>query len=162
MHLYFFEIALLNSPLEPLTYHHKDALEIGARVVLSLRNRTLSGVVVKTCLEPLFKTTSITELTNEHYTTLQIKTATFISQYYFCSLGEALNLFVPFQIRVDSEPLAHGNGKWEMGNGEESGIVLSSVQNAALMFLQEHPVSLLFGDTGSGKTEIYMKYFQEV
>ncbi|EEC24641.1 hypothetical protein HPB128_142g10 [Helicobacter pylori B128] len=33
---------------------------------------------------------------------------------------------------------------------------LSQTQTNALKELQKHPASLLFGDTGSGKTEIYM------
>ena len=41
-------------------------------------------------------------------------------------------------------------------------IELSQKQEAALEFLKEHKVSLLFGDTGSGKTEIYMKYFEDI
>jgi len=41
-------------------------------------------------------------------------------------------------------------------------ITLSNEQQTALDFLKLHKVSLLFGDTGSGKTEIYMKYFQEI
>jgi primosomal protein N' (replication factor Y) len=44
----------------------------------------------------------------------------------------------------------------------ESKIILSAKQQAALEFLKEHQFALLFGDTGSGKTEIYMKYFEEV
>ena len=44
----------------------------------------------------------------------------------------------------------------------ESSLRLSSKQEKALLFLQEHKVSLLFGDTGSGKTEIYMKYFEQM
>ena len=44
----------------------------------------------------------------------------------------------------------------------DNSIQLSQKQENALKFLQEHKVSLLFGDTGSGKTEIYMKYFEKI
>ena len=43
-----------------------------------------------------------------------------------------------------------------------SKITLSSKQKKALSFLKQHKVSLLFGDTGSGKTEVYMKYFEQM
>ncbi|RUM61965.1 MAG: primosomal protein N', partial [Sulfurimonas sp.] len=41
-------------------------------------------------------------------------------------------------------------------------IELSPYQQEALAFVKRHSTSLLFGDTGSGKTEIYMYYFAEV
>jgi len=43
-----------------------------------------------------------------------------------------------------------------------STIKLSQKQEEALEFLKQHQTSLLFGDTGSGKTEIYMKYFEQM
>ena len=43
-----------------------------------------------------------------------------------------------------------------------SKIKLSQKQEEALEFLKQHQTSLLFGDTGSGKTEIYMKYFEQM
>jgi primosomal protein N' (replication factor Y) (superfamily II helicase) len=52
--------------------------------------------------------------------------------------------------------------KIEHENSDETAIKLSKKQTEALSFLKQHKVSLLFGDTGSGKTEIYMKYFQEM
>jgi len=165
--LYFYEISLLNSPLTPLTYNHNIGLSLGVEVEVQLRNRTLLGIVVSICEEPVFKTTSITKVTTFHYSQIQVKCAKFISEYYFCSLGEALQLFTPFleEKREEGEPL--GQDKREEGRGkrEEDGsvskIVLSTKQVEALDFLQKHPVSLLFGDTGSGKTEIYMKWFEE-
>ena len=41
-------------------------------------------------------------------------------------------------------------------------ITLSSTQTEALDFIRSHPVSLLFGDTGAGKSEIYMKRMDEI
>ncbi|WP_345976645.1 primosomal protein N' [Sulfurimonas sp. HSL3-7] len=164
--MYFYKIALLNSPLEPLTYQSQSVIAVGHEVNVSLRNRQLTGVVVQACEIPEFKTSEIGTLTSNYYSPKQIKTAKFISEYYICSLGEALNLFVPFL----SEECAVGtvNGKSVMENGEErkkqnnTSIVLSKKQDDALTFLQQHPVALLFGDTGSGKTEIYMRYFEDI
>jgi primosomal protein N' (replication factor Y) len=41
-------------------------------------------------------------------------------------------------------------------------ITLSTTQTQALDFIRSHPVSLLFGDTGAGKSEIYMSRMDEV
>ena len=80
-----------------------------------------------------------------------MKFAYFIANYYFCSLGEALGLFVPYA----SEPVS----KFQCRTMEK--VSLSQKQDKVFIWLKQHPVSLLFGDTGSGKTEIYMKYFEE-
>ena len=40
-------------------------------------------------------------------------------------------------------------------------IQLSAQQQRAYDFVSSHPLSLLFGDTGSGKTEIYMKILED-
>jgi primosomal protein N' (replication factor Y) len=88
------------------------------------------------------------------YSSEQLSFARFIAEYYFSSLGEALALFVPFG----------KEGHEETANGDitSSSITLSEKQEDALAFLRKHPVSLLFGDTGAGKTEIYMKYFEQM
>jgi primosomal protein N' (replication factor Y) len=164
--LYFFEVALLNSPLEPLTYEYGTPLKTGCVVEVSLRNRSMLGVVVNTSEQPQFKTSPLEVSAPLFYSKMQMKMAKFISDYYFCSLGEALNLFVPFQNRKEQSEKSKENLSIDLQETIEekvlSTIVLSEKQNDALLFLQQHPVSLLFGDTGSGKTEIYMKYFEDV
>ncbi len=58
--------------------------------------------------------------------------------------------------------LSDGCAVRHSGLDPESSLTLSSKQEKALTFLKQHRVSLLFGDTGSGKTEIYMKYFEQM
>ncbi|WP_373032052.1 primosomal protein N' [Sulfurovum sp.] len=162
MLLYFFEISLLNSPLSPLTYSSETLLDIGRVVEVSLRSRLLSGVVINACEQPSFTTTSIIKTTEYIYSSRQIRIAKFISEYYFSSLGEAFNLLVPFLKYEEKRYVEEVASDLTMENASESSIVLSSIQKSALDFLGQHPVALLFGDTGSGKTEIYMKYFEEI
>jgi len=169
----YFTISLLNSPLNPLTYCYENELSEGDLVEVTLRNRTLSGVVLEVCDAPDFKTTPVTQALFQQYSQKQMKAAKFISSYYFCSLGEALQLFTPYGVNREmenrkwkmGEPLAQGKGEERRGKRDEvknSTLKLSSKQVEALELLQKYPVSLLFGDTGSGKTEIYMKWFEEV
>jgi primosomal protein N' (replication factor Y) len=119
----------------------------------------MNGVVINSVSKPDFKTSAIESATSNYFSSDQIKMAKFIAEYYFCSLGEALNLFVPFAREQGCVKSEEGR---EGGEEKVSGITLSEKQTEALTFLQKHPVSLLFGDTGSGKTEIYMKYFEKV
>jgi len=145
----------------PLTYHFDTDLKVGLEIEVQLRNRTLLGVVLKVCNKPTFTTTAITATSTFNYSTIQMKCAKFISEYYFCSLGEALQLFTPF---CTNREMSNRELKIEKDNDvvKTSTIALSEKQGEALAFLQKCPVSLLFGDTGSGKTEIYMKWFEEI
>ena len=102
---------------------------------------------------PEFETVDISKQTDRFLSKYQLAFAKFISEYYFCSLGEALGLFVPMQ---------KTNEQSNFDAILENKVMLSNKQSTALTQLQKQPCSLLFGDTGSGKTEIYMKWFEEV
>ncbi|WP_345973064.1 primosomal protein N' [Sulfurimonas diazotrophicus] len=147
----YFELSLLNTPLAALTYASEIPLEQGQVVEVSLQSRKRLGIVIKQVDRPTFETEEITAIQSTYFKNWQIEFARFISEYYFCSLGEALGLFVPYDGLSD-----------EAGMTLHGSIVLSKRQEEAFGFLKKHPVSLLFGDTGSGKTEIYMKFFEEM
>jgi primosomal protein N' (replication factor Y) (superfamily II helicase) len=163
--VFYASIALLGSPLEPLTYHSPIPLNVGVEVEVPLSKRVLRGVVISECAKPDFATQPIGEISQFSYFDTQIKTATFMSDYYGCSLGEALNLFVPFPLIPNSigDPrfLKNENG-FPIQSGMTGNITLSPSQTQALDFIRSHSVSLLFGDTGAGKSEIYMKRMDEV
>lgn len=108
--------------------------------------------------QPEFKTLSIEEAYEDYYSAEQLALARFIAEYYFSSLGEALALFVPFRDEEATEELE----ETDTSDISSRPIILSEKQQNALNFLRKHPLTLLFGDTGAGKTEIYMKYFEEM
>jgi len=151
--LNFYTLSILGSPLEPLTFSSSIDYQVLDIVKLPFQNKEKDAVVLEKVEKPDFKTVEIIEAIGFSFSRKQHSFARFIQNYYFCSLGEAFSLFVPFS---HIEPLLEPT--WN----EESKIVLSSKQEIALKELQKHQVSLLFGDTGSGKTEIYMKWFDEV
>ncbi|QOY54967.1 primosomal protein N' [Candidatus Sulfurimonas marisnigri] len=151
--MHYYNISLLNSPLEPFTYQSLLNLHVGTKVSLKVRNRLVDGVIVSTCNEPEFKTSEILEVSDFKYSLEQMQLAKFISTYYFSSLGEAFGVMTPFSI---SQILL------ELDEETTLNITLSQKQQEALTFLKQHKTSLLFGDTGSGKTEIYMQYFYDV
>ncbi len=152
--MFFYNIQLLGRPLEPLVYSYSELLGMGSEVSVELHGRAVKAVVVDTVDTPAFVTSAVESVSGFIFSPQQLKFAAFISSYYFCSLGEALALFVPFT----SDDEMSNTGQWTT----EKSIALSKLQAGAFEFLQQHPVSLLFGDTGSGKTEIYMKYFEQM
>ncbi len=173
--MYFHRIALLGSPLESLTYHSPNPLLIGTEVEAVLSNRAMRGVVIAACDKPEFTTQPVGDITPFIYSDTQIQTAQFMAEYYGCSLGEALNLFIPYTA-TEQVPLAYANAefypKGTTSSAESSrtlacsynpvNIILSESQEKALDFIRSHSVSLLFGDTGAGKSEIYMRRMDEV
>jgi primosomal protein N' (replication factor Y) len=169
--LHYYNIALINSPLEPFTYQSLDIIEIGTRVKVVVKNRELDGVLVTACEKPDFKTSEILEAYNYTYSQKQLALAKFISSYYICSLGEALGIMVGYEsvchskLDLESHEILNQVQDDDCCHSKldlESSIKLSLKQQEALIFLKKHKVSLLFGDTGSGKTEIYMRYFEEM
>jgi primosomal protein N' (replication factor Y) len=148
----YYEIALLKSPLEPLTYQSIKDLQLGQKVLVSIRGRkNLSdGVIIKKVEQPSFKCTDIDTITELFYDEQMLEVAKFISLYYVCSLGEALGLYTPYtltnEITLDKF---------------ESNIELSNTQQKAFDFCDKNNTSLLFANTGSGKTEIYIKMIEK-
>jgi primosomal protein N' (replication factor Y) len=144
----------LGSPLELLTYHSDTLLEVGVQVSVTLGKSEMKGAVIDSSVQPDFKTQPIIEVIPFFFSSTQIKMAQFMAEYYGCSLGEVLNLFVPYESNVNSIELIH--------SVVDVNITLSPTQNKALDFIRSHSVSLLFGDTGAGKSEIYMKRMDEI
>lgn len=151
----YYEVSLLKSPLEPLTFQCEEELELGSKVEVPLRNRKnySDAVVVKKVEEPSFKCSDIKVITEFFYDNRMLEIAKFISQYYVCSFGEALSIFIPFNKEYENK-----NIKEEF----DSQIELSSKQEEAFDFCKDKKQALLFANTGSGKTEVYIKTIEEV
>ena len=151
--MYYYEVALLKSPLEPLTYQSEQKIDIGVKIEVNLQKRVKlqEAVVIKEVEKPSFKCVSIANITQFYYDKLMLTSAMFISQYYVCSLGEALSIYAPFfkTTKLQTTPIT------------PSTIELSKKQNEAYNFLQENKTALLFANTGSGKTEIYIKTIEK-
>ncbi|OQX60377.1 MAG: hypothetical protein B5M52_00170, partial [Helicobacteraceae bacterium 4484_230] len=94
--MHYYQIAFPGSPLEPLTYHFDRKIDLGRQVNIVVRNRSVRGIIVSYAEKPVFDTIGIIEVSNFFFTSPQMHFAHFVAQYYFCSLGEALGLFVPF------------------------------------------------------------------
>jgi primosomal protein N' (replication factor Y) (superfamily II helicase) len=122
--------------------------------------------VISECEKPEFMTHPIGEIAPFFYSDTQIQTAQFMGEYYGCSLGEALNLFVPYQRHCGLDPQSEILNRVQDDDARYSrvgvNITLSESQLKALDFIRSHNVSLLFGDTGAGKSEIYMSRMDEI
>uniref|UniRef100_UPI0040484C67 primosomal protein N' n=1 Tax=Aliarcobacter sp. TaxID=2321116 RepID=UPI0040484C67 len=152
--MYYYELALLKSPLNNLTYQSENKLSLGSKVLVKIQQRKNlnEAVVIKEVPKPTFKCTDISEVSNEFYDEKMLQVAHFVSQYYVCSLGEALSVYHTFEKDI-------------VKNLDEvifdSKIILSKEQEKAKRFLNEKKQALLFANTGAGKTEVYIKIIEE-
>jgi len=143
-------ISILNSPLQPFTYSHEEELKQGNIVEVTLNSKSRLGVVVTKIDKPEFTCSDILAIKEEFFREETLSIAKFISEYYVCSLGDALSLFTPISKNSLYSEIT-----------VKTDIVLSIEQQKAYDFLQKHNKALLFGDTGSGKTEVYIKLIEE-
>ena len=151
----YYELAILKSPLQNLTYESEEIIENGSLVEVILANRKNSNlaVVIKKVDKPDFKCSTILSIKDEFYTDFMLEIADFVSKYYICSMGFALSLFQTF-----NKNIVYENSSIEY----KKEITLSSFQQEAKDFLDSKKQALLFAKTGAGKTEIYIKTIKEI
>ena len=151
----YYELAILKSPLQNLTYESEEIIENGSlvEVILAKRKNSNLAVVIKKVDKPDFKCSTILSIKDEFYTDFMLEIADFVSKYYICSMGFALSLFQAFNKNTSYENLSIEYKKE---------ITLSSFQQEAKDFLDSKKQALLFAKTGAGKTEIYIKTIKEI
>ncbi len=147
----YYQVAVIGSPLSLLTYEYTDTIPAGSLVEVKLRNKLVNGIIYSQCEKPKFSCEQIVKAPDISFSKQYLKIFTFLSQYYLCSFGEAAGLFT-----------AVPKGEERVRFKVACDIELSAKQHEAYNFIKSHDISLLFGDTGSGKTEIYMKLLEDV
>ncbi|MGP1359985.1 primosomal protein N' [Campylobacter sp.] len=152
--MYYYTLAFCGINLAPLTYESDKKLEKFQGVKASLRGKILTAFVLKETSKPEFKTSKILEILPINLTQIQGELATFISYYYTCELGVSLNLFEPNSIDFSEE--------FYEKQDFDIAPKLNKRQQEALEFINKRKISLIFGDTGSGKSEIYIAKIREI
>jgi len=148
----YYLIAIINSS-QSFTYSFADHLPVGAIVKVPLRSSIKDGIVLSQTKKPTaYKTKDIQSVTKYYIDEVEFKIAKFISSYYFCDLPQSLSIFVPCQ---------KGAKEFKLQNSIKKPM-LTKAQERALKELKHSPISLLFGVTGSGKTEVYISYIYEI
>jgi primosomal protein N' (replication factor Y) len=149
----------------PLTtiYHYETesyADTVYKRVMVSLGSKSVLGYAIpveglppqSVRLKKIEKILDEVALIDETSVVL----AKWISDYTFCSLGEALALFFPFASYAS--PLKPKKEKLDLALPPRRVIDLTSEQETACQAIfspSSKPISLLHGITGSGKTHVY-------
>jgi primosomal protein N' (replication factor Y) len=151
--MFYYEVAILSIAIDQtFTYQSNQKISDLTLVTVPFQNRIKKAYIINETNKPNYNCVDISTIEEYYLPKEYFKIAMFIKSYYFCSICESLALFTPFKTE---QKTYH-----EKINHEK--IELSSAQNKALEFVKTNQLSLIFGDTGSGKTEIYIKRFQEI
>ena len=146
--MFYYQVYILKQNTPILTYSSTEKLDIGSIVTVTLLRKERLAVVIEEIDEPKeFKALEIISISSNYYTSKQLDIAKFISYYYFSSLNKAISLFIPYQkFNTDITNISKLPDKPQLSNS----------QTIAYNSILKHKKSLLFGVTGSGKTEIFI------
>jgi primosomal protein N' (replication factor Y) len=141
---------------EALTYCSDDKLELGTIVKIPLRNKLVSGLVLEKVNKPTFAVKKIieAELKLPTMPLALVGLIKWIHAYYPGPIGAVAQLILPKDMPTDKELLSQEQTK---KNSLSSMPKLTSEQISILSKVKEKGTYLLHGDTGTGKTRIYIE-----
>ena len=158
----FWVQVVFNIPVDRgFTYTTEEEVPVGMRVVAPFHGRNLNGYVVGTeppgeeeasiVLKPLHRVLDREPLFDREYLNL----ARWVADRYYSSLGEALAAMLPGGKKETEVPLFEDAGEDVSVSPPE----LSSEQAQAVkeILSREEGMYYLFGITGSGKTEVFLR-----
>ncbi|MBZ7937606.1 MULTISPECIES: primosomal protein N' [Campylobacter] len=146
----YYEVSIFGLYLQNLIFHSEEKIPSLSEVIVDIKmKKNLRALVIKECEKPNFQTKAIKELTPFSLSKSQFELAKFISYYYATTIGFVLGFF--------STSKEYSCKKLEILKKPN----LSFEQQKALEFLNNQSSSLLFADTGSGKTEIYISLIKD-
>ncbi|MEW6555888.1 MAG: primosomal protein N' [Elusimicrobiota bacterium] len=155
------EVALPVNIYRNFDYLADSELKIGCRVVVPFSKKKVAGFVIankKETNQPLkriIKSIDKEPLINDELFTL----AKWISEYYLCPLGVALNLILPSSTKLPSKKeilqyrrASHGS---DIIHTAEQELAIHKITGA--IEIAKPKTFLLFGQNDSGKTEVYIQ-----
>lgn len=161
--MYYYEVIIADSRYrsgELLTYSSDTPLRLRGVVTVSLRNRPVTGFIARKVNKPGFDVKAVKNVLSQTPIPRHcLDLAGWISDYYAVSLGESLRLFAPTKPAIrspkDTISLPHKDQSSQL----ELDAPLTASQKKALAQINSSRTNtvLLHGDTGSGKTRLYLE-----
>ncbi len=159
-----FPIPVNNTYFYSVPDNLKSQIQKGIRVKVDFNNRLTTGYVInlknkiedESLISKLKPVISVID-TIPVFTPQMYKLAQWISEYYITSIGEALKVMIPSATKEKKPEIKY----YENLSGKV--ITLTPVQNRIyneILKLDLPAYALIYGVTGSGKTEIYLKLIE--
>ena len=140
------------------TYESTDMLHIGHVIYVPFGRTKQPGIVRSIVKKPTFKTKHIHAIYDYVLPQASLKLLSWMEAFYPYDYGEITNLFLPANIltkeRAAKEPSAPPHITALPKPTPD--------QVRALKVIQEHQSVLLHGDTGTGKTRVFLEVAQQV
>ncbi len=166
MNIFYYDIAVGLPLRQCFTYKSKDIITKGKRVIVPFGSKSIVGIVVKKIAKPksLKGLKEIISIADEHscFNGSIFETITWASDYYHHPIGEVFFSFMPTLLRKQNDKIIidpDDNAEYKL-NEEDKKLKLTKEQNINLSKLnkvEKFSPSLIYGVTGSGKTEIYLQ-----
>jgi primosomal protein N' (replication factor Y) len=161
--LFYYRVAIASKNIKLINddlpvYHSYVSLGVGQVVTLSYRKRKLKGMIIKEAAKPKFNTKPV-EATRFKLSGSTIELARQISEFYCVDMNQAISLFVPSDVNVASKPESRSTVKKQTVNNFK----LSVKQEEAFNAIKDSKSNtiILAGETGSGKSYIYLSMVME-
>ena len=166
MNFFYYDIAVGLPLRQCFTYKSKDVIKKGKRVIVPFGSKSIVGIVVKKIAKPksLKGLKEIISIADEHscFNGSIFEAITWASDYYHHPIGEVFFSFMPTLLRKQNDKIIidlDDNTEYKL-NEEDKKLKLTNEQNINLSKLnkvEKFSPSLIYGVTGSGKTEIYLQ-----
>jgi primosomal protein N' (replication factor Y) len=146
---------------QSFTYETDLDIQVGSVVSIPLRNRRVRGLVTKIVSKPKFPTKAINmvqsdlPVLSEH----QMDLAHLIASYYLSTLSDVISAMLPFDFGKNRRPLKESGLTYK---ADEPHTLTPDQKKIFDSINMASPRSrhLIFGVTGSGKTEIYLQLIE--
>ena len=166
MNIFYYDIAVGLPLRQCFTYKSKEVIKKGKRVIVPFGSKSIVGIVVKKIAKPksLKGLKEIISIADEHscFNGSIFEAITWASDYYHHPIGEVFFSFMPTLLRKQNDKIIidlDDNTEYKL-NEKDKKLKLTKEQNINLSKLNEvekFSPSLIYGVTGSGKTEIYLQ-----
>ncbi len=166
MNIFYYDIAVGLPLRQCFTYKSKEVIKKGKRVIVPFGSKSIVGIVVKKIAKPksLKGLKEIISIADEYscFNGSIFEAITWASDYYHHPIGEVFFSFMPTLLRKQNDKIIidlDDNTEYKL-NEKDKKLKLTKEQNINLSKLnkvEEFSPSLIYGVTGSGKTEIYLQ-----
>lgn len=143
------------------TYSSDFDIAVFSLVLVPLQNKKAPGIIVRKTQEPTFKTKLIASISIHKLGILQRHLVRFITDYYATTEAQSLQLFIPSYLEKLATKTPDPIQKIVLFPDLPP---LTTEQTEAMRILRAHPAetNLLHGETGSGKTRVYLERTRDV